>query len=166
MNHYNKLSEHYKKIANFNHLAAVSRWDQAVMMPAGGNESRAQAMAELSLHIHQLSTSEHLGELFADAEAESLSEIESASLREMQDQWQKATVLPEQLVQAQSLAGSRCEHAWRRQRAENDWQGFAKNFAEVVLLSKEEALIRADASNKTPMMPCWISMNLVLAAHS
>lgn len=150
MSHYNKLSEHYKKIANFNHLAAVAGWDQAVMMPAGGNESRAQAMAELSLHIHQLSTSQHLGELFAGAQTENLSEIESASLREMQEQWQKATVLPEQLVQAKSLAGSRCEHAWRRQRAENDWQGFAKNFAEVVLLSKEEALIRAEACNKSP----------------
>ncbi|MGB5444597.1 MAG: carboxypeptidase M32 [Psychromonas sp.] len=150
MSHYNKLSLHYKKIANFNHLAAVTSWDQAVMMPAGGNESRAQATAELSLHIHQLSTSPHLGELFAGAQEETLSEIESASLREMKAQWQKATVLPEKLVQAQSLAGSRCEHAWRRQRSENDWQGFAKNFAEVVLLSKEEAAIRSEACNKSP----------------
>ena len=60
MSHYNKLSEHYKKIANFNHLAAVAGWDQAVMMRAGGNESRAQAIAELSLHIHHLSTAQHL----------------------------------------------------------------------------------------------------------
>lgn len=150
MKHYNKLSEHYKKIANFDHLASVAGWDQAVMMPAGGNESRAQAMAELSVHIHQLSTSEHLGELFADAEAENLSDIESASLREIKASWQKATVLPARLVEAKSLAGSKCEHAWRTQRGENDWQGFAKNFAEVVLLSKEEAGIRADAANTTP----------------
>jgi carboxypeptidase Taq len=59
-------------------------------------------------------------------------------------------VLPQRLVQAKSLAGSKCGHAWRTQRGENDWQGFSKNFAEVVLLSKEEALIRADAANKTP----------------
>ena len=25
------------------------------------------------------------------------------------------------------LAGSKCEHAWRRQRKENDWAGFAPN---------------------------------------
>ncbi|MFT5558372.1 MAG: carboxypeptidase Taq [Sphingobacteriales bacterium] len=150
MKHYNKLSEHYKKISNFEHLAAIGGWDQAVMMPAGGNESRAQAMAELSVHIHQLSTSEHLGELFTDAESENLGDLESASLREMKASWQKATVLPQRLVQAKSLAGSKCGHAWRTQRGENDWQGFSKNFAEVVLLSKEEALIRADAANKTP----------------
>ncbi|ABM02873.1 Carboxypeptidase Taq [Psychromonas ingrahamii 37] len=150
MKHYNKLSEHYKKIANFEHLASVAGWDQAVMMPAGGNESRAKAMAELSVHIHQLSTSEHLGELFADAQSENISAIESASLREMKASWQKATVLPARLVEAQSLAGSKCGHAWRTQRGENDWQGFSKNFAEVVLLSQEEASIRADAANKTP----------------
>jgi carboxypeptidase Taq len=150
MGYYEQLATHYKKISNFNHLSSVVGWDQATMMPAGGNESRAKAMAELSLHIHQLATAPHLGELFADAESESLSGIESASLREMKDQWQKSTVLPDDLVQAKSLAGSKCEHAWRTQRAENDWAGFAKNFANVVELSKEEALIRAEATNKTP----------------
>nr|WP_281167231.1 carboxypeptidase M32 [Psychromonas ossibalaenae] len=124
--------------------------DQAVMMPAGGNESRSDAMAELSLHIHQLATAPHLGELFDKAASETLNQIESASLREMKSQWQQSTVLPDDLVQAQSLAGSKCEHAWRTQRGANDWQGFAQNFKEVVNLSQQEAQIRADASDKTP----------------
>ncbi|MEH6453512.1 MAG: carboxypeptidase M32 [Psychromonas sp.] len=150
MGYYDKLATHYKKISNFNHLSSVVGWDQATMMPSGGNESRSSAMAELSLHIHQLSTAPELGELFDQAESEQLGAIESASLREMKDQWQKSTVLPDDLVQAQSLAGSKCEHAWRTQRTENDWSGFSKNFANVVELSKEEALIRAEATGKTP----------------
>ncbi|WP_029827316.1 carboxypeptidase M32, partial [Vibrio parahaemolyticus] len=52
--------------------------------------------------------------------------------------------------QASSLAGSKCEHAWRTQRANNDWAGFEKNWAEVVKLSQEEAQIRADANGTTP----------------
>ncbi|WP_028863296.1 carboxypeptidase M32 [Psychromonas aquimarina] len=150
MSHYKKLCDHYKKISNFNHLSAIGSWDQAVMMPAGGNESRSSAMAELSLHIHQLATAPHLGELFDKAASEDLSQVESASLREMKNQWQKSTVLPDDLVAAQSLAGSKCEHAWRTQRGNNDWSGFAQNFKEVVSLSQEEAKIRADASDKTP----------------
>ena len=150
MSHYKKLSEHYKKISNFNHLSAIGGWDQAVMMPAGGNESRSDAMAELSLHIHQLATAPHLDELFDKAASEDLSQIESANLREMKNQWQKSTLLPDDLVQAQSLAGSKCEHAWRTQRSDNDWQGFAKNFKEVVSLSQQEAQIRAETTNKTP----------------
>lgn len=61
-----------------------------------------------------------------------------------------ANLLPESLVQASSLAGSKCEHAWRTQRANNDWAGFEKNWAEVVKLSQEEAQIRADANGTTP----------------
>ncbi|POF59386.1 carboxypeptidase M32, partial [Vibrio vulnificus] len=68
-----------------------------------------------------------------------------AVLREMKRDWQQANLLPESLVQAQSLAGSKCEHAWRTQRGNNDWQGFEKNWAEVVTLSREEAQIRAEA---------------------
>ncbi|MCG6201292.1 carboxypeptidase M32 [Psychromonas antarctica] len=150
MSHYQTLCEHYKKIANFNHLSAISSWDQAVMMPAGGNASRSSANAELSLHIHQLATAPQLEELFAQAQSEPLSTIEQASLREMANQWQKSTLLPDDLVQAKSLAGSKCEHAWRTQRRDNDWQGFAKNFKEVVSLSQEEAQIRAQVSNKMP----------------
>lgn len=63
----------------------------------------------------------------------------------MKRDWQQANLLPESLVQAQSLAGSKCEHAWRTQRGNNDWQGFEKNWAEVVTLSREEAQIRAEA---------------------
>ncbi len=63
----------------------------------------------------------------------------------MQRQYDQAALLPESLVEAKSLAGSRCEHAWRSQRPANDWTGFADNLREVVRLSRQEAQIRADA---------------------
>lgn len=147
---YQKLVQHQKKLANFKHLAAISGWDQAAVMPAGGNEARSNAMAELSVLIHQLSTEPQLGDWFAQAEQETLSITEQANLREMKQSWQQATVLPEDLVQAQSLAGSKCEHAWRTQRRDNDWDGFAKNWQEVVNLSQQEAQLRAESLNSTP----------------
>ncbi len=150
MSHYQKLVQHHLKISRFEHLSAICGWDQAAVMPSGGNEARSEAMAELSVHLHQLGNAPQLAEWFTNAESESLSEHELASLREMKSQWQQTTALPEKLVQAQSLAGSKCEHAWRTQRGENDWAGFSKNFAEVVALSQEEAQIRADISGLTP----------------
>ena len=150
MNNYSKLTEHFNKISHFNHLAAICSWDQAAVMPSGGNQARSQAMAELSVHIHKLMTEPKLADLFADAENESLAEHQVAGLREMKRQWQLANVLPEKLVQAKSVAGSKCEHAWRTQRGANDWQGFAKNWAEVVNLSIEEAQIRAQSTGLSP----------------
>ncbi len=119
-------------------------------MPSGGAEARSNAMAELNVHIHSLMTQPHLGDLFAQAEEESLSTQDQAVLREMKRDWQQANLLPESLVQAQSLAGSKCEHAWRSQRGNDDWTGFRKNWAEVVKLSQEEAQIRAEAAGTSP----------------
>lgn len=150
MSDYQKLVQHSQKLANFNHLAAISGWDQAAVMPAGGNEARSNAMAELSVLIHQLNTAPQLADWFAGAEQESLTLQQQASLREMKQRWQQATVLPQDLVQAKSLAGSKCEHAWRTQRPNNDWSGFAKNWQEVVNLSQQEAQIRAENLGTTP----------------
>lgn len=150
MNAFNKLVEHAQKVANFKHLAAISHWDQAAMMPAGGAAARASAMAELSVHIHQLMTAPKLADLFAEVDQQRLDERQQAIVREMKREWQQATILPESLVEAKSLAGSKCEHAWRTQRVNNDWQGFVNNWADVVRLSQEEAQIRADALAVTP----------------
>lgn len=150
MSHYKKLSDHYKKMGHFTHISSISHWDQATMMPSGGNASRSEAMAALSLHIHQLACDPNLATHFMKAEDENLSQQERSSLREMKRAWDLSTVLPEKLVEAKSLAGSACEHAWRAQRPENDWKGFCDNFKHVVALSQEEAHIRAEKSGLTP----------------
>ena len=146
MSMYKKLFAHSQQISHFNHLGAICGWDQASMMPSGGNQARSEAMAALSVHIHQLQTQPQLADWFEQANNESLNQQQRSVLREMKRSWQLANVLPQDLVQAKSLAGSKCEHAWRAQRAKNDWEGFSKNWKEVVKLSKEEAQIRSEAT--------------------
>lgn len=150
MSNYNNLKQHFEKIYRFKHLAAIAGWDQATMMPSGGNDARSKAMAELSVHIHHLTVEPQLADWFEGASQEPLSQLEAASLREMKRDWSHSAVLPAKLVEAQALAGSTCEHAWRTQRGDNDWQGFEKNWREVVALSQEEAAIRAEALGSTP----------------
>ncbi len=150
MQAFQNLIEHFQKISRFSHLSAICGWDAAAMMPSGGNQARSEAMAELSVHIHSLMTQPHLSDLFEQASEEVKSSTDNATLREMKRQWLQSNVLPEDLVQAKSLAGSKCEHAWRTQRNDNDWQGFEKNWAEVVKLSQEEAQIRSDATGLNP----------------
>jgi len=145
MSAYQKLVSHFQTIHNFSHLSSICGWDQATMMPSGGHQARSEAMTALSLHIHHLSTQDSVGDWIAEAENETLSATEKSSLREMKRSWNQATALPEDLVKAQSLAGSMCEYAWRTQRGENDWQGFSKYFSEVVNLSQQEAKIRAES---------------------
>jgi len=150
MNNYQNLEQHFRKIANLQHLEAISSWDQATMMPSGGNSARGDAMAALAVLIHQQTTSPQLGEWFELAAQESLEPLLQASLREMHRVWQNATALPEDLVQARALATSQCEHAWRTQRANNDWQGFAPNLAKVVDLARQEAQVRSAQNGLRP----------------
>lgn len=107
-------------------------------------------MAELGVLIHHKRTAPELGDWIARAESEPLDEIQRANLHEIKRHWQDASLLPSDLVEALSLAGSKCEHAWRRQRKENDWAGFAPNLEEVVRLSREVATLRADALGVRP----------------
>lgn len=140
---YQRLQQHFLKISHLQHLSAICSWDQAAMMPTGGNEARSAAMAELSVLIHQQTTAAQLGDWIAAAEQEALESDEQVSLAAIKRRWKLATQLPQDLVQAQSLANSACEHAWREQRKNNDWNGFKPNLEKVVELVREEARIRA-----------------------
>lgn len=142
---YQELSRTFQRLARFGHLGAIAGVDMQTTMPPGGSQARGEAMAELSVFMHELLTDKRLGGLFDAAAQESLNDVEQANLGEMQRAWRQATLLPASLVEAKSLAGSRCEHAWRSQRPANDWQGFSANLKEVVRLSREEAQLRADA---------------------
>lgn len=146
MTHYEKLKQHFMKISHLNHLGAVCGWDQAAMMPAGGNRARGEALAELAVLVHQRTNAPELADWFAAAADETLTEGQFVSLMAMKRRWQQATVVPEDLVQAMSLATSTCEHAWRSQRKNNDWTGFKTNLAKVVTLAREDAAIRAAQS--------------------
>lgn len=136
---YQQLLDRFKRMDRFAHLSAIVGWDQAAMMPDGGAEPRAEAIAELEALRHELMVDPANQELLRQAEQMNLRPQDRASLREIKADLTMATALPEELVRRKSELGSRCEHAWRSQRQANDWQGFLKNFEPVVEASREEA---------------------------
>lgn len=147
---YQALTATFTRLYRYQHLGAIASWDQAAKMPPGGNAARGAALAELDVLMHQTLTDESLHALVATAQSESLDPVQRANLREMRRDWEQANLLPQRLVEAKSLAGSRCEHAWRTQRKENDWKGFLENFSEVVKLSREEAQTLSQARGVSP----------------
>lgn len=149
MNALEKLKAHYTLLNNFEHLQAITGWDQATMMPSGGAHARSEAMSALALHIHTLSSEPKLLDWIDEAETKTLCLEERVFLREARRNYLNANKLPKRLVEAKAKAGAKCEHAWRTQKAENDWHGFLKNFETVVALSQEEAQIRSD-NHATP----------------
>lgn len=136
---YDQASSSFAQIYRFEHLQALAGWDYAAYMPTGGSDARSAAMAELAAHIHRLRTASELGKHLRAAGDETLDEDARANLREMRRVHANATALPDELVHAATIAGARCEHAWRSQRPANDWAGFLPNLREVVRLTREQA---------------------------
>lgn len=147
---YQFLTRTFTRLSRFQHLSAIAGWDMFAMMPPGGSTARGEALAELGVLQHQILTDKKVGDWLRNALQEELNDVEQANLREMTRQYQQAALLPESLVEAKALAGSKCEHAWRTQRPANDWAGFSANLKEVVKLSREEAKIRAQAKGCSP----------------
>ncbi len=143
---YDALCARHLRLHRLGHLQAIAGWDRAAWMPPKGSEARAAAQAELATLLHDLRTEAAVGEWIARAHDEPLSDLQRANLREMRRDWRLATALPASLVQRRELATARCEHAWRTQRAANDWPGFLQNFREVLAVAREEATLLAEAT--------------------
>lgn len=147
---YDELTRIWTQLHHFGHLRAIAGWDQAAMMPPKGNEARANAMAEMEGLLHRMRTDPKLATLLANADLEPLDDFARANLVEIRRDWRASNALPQALVEAGSLAGARCEHAWRSQRPANDWTGFLENFREVLRIGREVAQRLSDATGLAP----------------
>jgi carboxypeptidase Taq len=136
---YDALVAAHRTLDRYAHLAAIVSWDRHTMMPPGGHGARAAAEAELDMLMHRQRTDPRLADWLAEAAQAPLAPEARANLREMRRDWIDANALPTALVEARSLAASRCEHDWRRQRPANDWPGFLENFRPLLALVREEA---------------------------
>jgi carboxypeptidase Taq len=145
---YRALHEHHRRLNQLMHVDAIVSWDAATMMPQGGGEARADALAGLRMMIHRMATDPALGAMFEAARDERVrgeaSAWQAANLLEMERIWRQATSVPAELVEASSRAESRCEEAWRVMRPRNDWASLVPLLREVVARKREVADALAD----------------------
>ncbi|MFZ2971424.1 MAG: carboxypeptidase M32 [Ferribacterium limneticum] len=143
---YDALARMHTRLHRMSHLQSMAEWDQASNMPPGGNQARSAALGEMASLLHRMRTELSLRDDLARAGQEPLDAFQRANLVEMTRQWERSNALPEDLVERRSLAASRCEHAWRTQRAANDWLGFLPNLQEVLGIAREEARLLSERS--------------------
>jgi carboxypeptidase Taq len=145
MSYHGALERRYRRLSHLSHAEAMLAWDEAVMMPTGGGETRAEVLASLRVLVHQESTASAFGELFAGAETEVLAGVlspwQAANVREMRRGWLRASTIPEELVERASRAESRSEQAWRVLRAKNDFDAFEPLLEEVIACKREVAQV-------------------------
>jgi carboxypeptidase Taq len=149
---YSDLASRFETINTLDGVLNVLHWDGASMMPSGGMETRTQQLSTLSVLKHQWLVAEDIKEglLGVEQEMDQLSDWQKANVVEMKKQYHHASALPEDLVKAQSEAGSRCEALWRTARKENRFDLLRPALEEVLNLTRQGAQIKGEALGKTP----------------
>ena len=145
-----KLAELGRKLEALEHAQSMLSVDEAVMMPAGGGEKRAESMAMLAGMYHQMATAPEIADWLAAAGDEPLDEMQRAAIREQARVYTNMTCLSTEFVERQVSARVRSEQLWRELRGKDDWAGFLPAFEGVVAIAWEEADLRSKALGLAP----------------
>ncbi len=138
---FQELLRHLAEIADLQSTAALLGWDEQVMMPGGGRESRADQKATLQRLIHERRTSERMGELLellADRELPYDSD-EASLIRVTRREYQRLKKVPQALVVELSRAASDGYHCWLKARQDNDFRVFQPALERIYQLHRELA---------------------------
>jgi carboxypeptidase Taq len=132
-----------QKIADVNYTIAVLQWDKEVKMPTKGAKFRGQQVATLSGIVHELSTSDKLGDILENlhAKSSSLSEVEALNVKLSREEYLKSKKYTVDFVKHRSKVVSQAFHNWIAARKANDFSIFKNSLAEIVKLTREEAEI-------------------------
>jgi carboxypeptidase Taq len=142
-NEYDELIRRSKELGVLHSCAAVLGWDQQTYMPAGGANLRGEQMALLASLAHQKFTDPKIGELLADVETTDLvnnpESDAAANVRELRRGYDRATKLPQSLVEELARVTTQAQQAWQLAKAKNDFPSFLPWLEKVVALKRQEA---------------------------
>ena len=122
------LRRELAQIADLGVAARVLEWDQFVMMPQGGAETRAENLATLNRLAHELFVRDEIGELLDELRPlEETLEPESDDaclLAVTRRDWEKARRIPAELTAEMTKLASEGMEAWAQARANDDYASF------------------------------------------
>ncbi|MCI0704734.1 MAG: carboxypeptidase M32 [Planctomycetia bacterium] len=140
---YTELIRRSKELGVLNSCAAVLAWDQQTYMPRNGAALRGEQMAFLAALSHQKFTDPKVGELLGAVEgSELLRDPESdasANMREMRRAYDRATKIPQSLVEELARVTTQAQHVWEQAKKTNDYASFRPHLEKVLALKRQEA---------------------------
>ncbi len=136
---YERFENRVERIRNVGNAAGILRWDQEVVMPEAGTPARAKQLSTLSSIGHELLTAEETGALLEALEGADLEDGKRAVVRELRREYDRATSVPQQLVEEISETTSNAHPRWKAARAEDDFETFAPTLEKLVDLKREYA---------------------------
>ena len=137
--HTRALVDHLAPAADLDSAASVLHWDQQTYMPYGGIAARAEALATLSRLSHGITASKETARLLDAAGDPEPGSDAGAVVRVVRRKHERAAKLPSRLVTETSRATTLAEPAWRRARANNDFDSLVPHLRKILDLQRETA---------------------------
>ena len=151
MKAYQHLEDTFRQLSYLSYAKKICLWDEAVMMPVGASQARAEALSYLdTIERTQLVNHRVKKWLMAAKEAPLISPWQQANLKWMEIIYLRVSAIPNELLRRSRLATIRCEHAWRTMRAGNNWREFLPFLEENIASVKEIANIWGSVFNLDP----------------
>src|SRR5262245_5217079 len=129
MKKYQQLKNIFKRISQLQYAQRILMWDEAVMMPEGAQESRANTIATLNRTIQKMTIGKKIQSLLQAAKLEDgLSDWDKVNLNLIEKKYLRAACIPLKLTEEATKASILCEQAWRKLRPLNNWNDFLTTF--------------------------------------
>ena len=132
-----KLLEYNKTTRLLQSVAGRTAWDQETMMPINSGMSRAMEMGALEEVIHERKKGSEIRELLETATPKSSHEKRLHEL--IKRDFDRATVIPNQLASDLATTTSLAQMAWQKARQNNNFSEFSPHLKKVIDLKRKEA---------------------------
>lgn len=140
MKEYKQLKNIFKRQSHLQYLERILSWDEAVMMPPGAGNTRANALATLNRTTQKLLINKKIQALIdATKNTDNLSSWDAANLAWIEKRYKLANCIPLKLTEKFTNASILSQQAWRVLREENKWLEFLPLLENTFNHSKEIA---------------------------
>lgn len=140
---YEELTRRTREATLLGSCAGVLGWDERTYMPRKGSALRADQMALLARLTHEMHTAPAIGELLGRLEGSPLVRDPdgpaAVNVRETRRLYDRATKLPNDLVEEMARVTTRAQQVWQEARESNDFEAFRPWLEKIVTLKRREA---------------------------
>ncbi|MAJ02256.1 MAG: carboxypeptidase [Euryarchaeota archaeon] len=136
MQAYDDFLSRVQDIHRYSSLQGHLGWDQEVLMPSGGGESRGEILAWLAGKRHEHLTAPEMGVLLTELESQELDADQGANVREMRRAYDQAVKLPKEFVESFAKVRSEALVAWQEARAASDFSMFKDTLESLISMTR------------------------------
>ena len=134
------LKEYFTPLTRLRYIKAILEWDQQVNMPEGSVNGRSEQLALIEEIYHKKLISRETGLKIEKTDQEqNLNLIESALLREIKREYDKAIKIPIELAVEIEKTASLGHQAWEKAREKKDFKIFKPYLEKMVDLKRQYA---------------------------